>query len=239
MKRFFKSLLIILGLLGLGLAIFVLVRIRENDRKAALRQAEAEKNQVSQAEAQRLDLGGFQESDFRGLAAPVGSTPAPTPEQWRELRRALSGAGLPDLLPANAPVLSAGFGPVRYAVGPAGWRVLVDCRPAAPGCASVALAAAALSAGESDELAAGLNVLAAEGAVEYGALHGRIGTEGLDKLIQEGNTPMIYNEFCSELGCNGSVSFAIDNFLVTVEGSGDLQPWFAALARNGATGGSR
>ena len=73
----------------------------------------------------------------------------------------------------------------------------------------------------------------------YGALHGRIGTEGMDKLIKEGNSPMIYNEFCSELGCNGSVSFAIENFLVKVEGSGDLQPWFAALARNGAAGGKR
>ena len=148
MKRFFKTLLIILALLGLGLAIFVFVRIRENDRKAALRQAEAEKNQVSQAEAQQLDLGGFQESDFRGLAAPAAATPAPTPEQWRELRQALRGAGLPDLLPANAPVVSAGFGPVRYAVGPAGWRVLVDCRPEATSCEPVALAATALSARE-------------------------------------------------------------------------------------------
>ncbi|HSH13084.1 MAG TPA: hypothetical protein VLA15_05030 [Desulfurivibrionaceae bacterium] len=239
MKRFFKTLLMILGLLGLGLAIFVFVRIRENDRKAALRQAEAEKNQVSQAEAQQLDLGGFQESDFLGLAAPAAAIPAPTPEQWRELRQALRGAALPDLLPANAPVVSAGFGPVRYAVGPAGWRVVVDCRPEAVGCASVALAATALSAGESDELAANINVLAAEGTVGYGPLHGRIGTEGMDKLINEGNKPMIYSEFCSELGCNGSVSFAIDNFLVKVEGSGDLQPWFADLARRGAAGGKR
>lgn len=239
MKRFFKTMLIILALLGLGLAIFVFVRIRENDRKAALRQAEAEKVQVSQAEAQQLDLGGFQESDFRGLAAPAAATPAPTPEQWRELRQALRGAGLPELLPANAPAVSGGFGPVRYAVGPAGWRVLVDCRPEAAGCAPVALAATALSAGEVDELAASINVLAAEGTVGYGALHGRIGTEGLDKLIKEGSTPMIYNEFCSELGCNGSVTFAAGNFLVEIEGSGDLQPWFAALARSGAAGAKR
>jgi hypothetical protein len=61
----------------------------------------------------------------------------------------------------------------------------------------------------------------------------------MDKLIKEGKVSMIYNEFCSELGCNGSVSFAIDNVLVKVEGGGDLQPWFKALARSGEAGGLR
>jgi len=236
MKRFFKTILLILGLLALGLVIFVVLRIRENDRQAAIRQAEAEKIQISQSEAQQLDLGGFSESDFRLLAEPPAGTAAPSKEQWAALRLALTSSGLPDLLPPRSPVVSSGFGPLRYAVGPSGWRLLLDCRPEAPGCAPVALAAAPLSADEAAALAATINLLAQEGTVEYAALHGRKGTEGLDKLIREGNVSMIYNEFCSELGCNGSVSFPVDQVLVKVEGSGDLLPWFAALARSGGAG---
>lgn len=239
MKRLFKRLLVILGLLALGLVIFVVLRIRENDRQAAIRQAEAEKVQVSPGEAQKLDLGGFAEGDFRLLPEPPAGTAAPTQEQWRALRLALGGSGLPELLPPQAPAVSPGFGPLRYAVGPAGWRVLVECRPAAAGCEPVALAAAPLAAGDADELAASIDLLAQEGTVEYGASHGRQGTGGMDKLIREGKVPMIYNEFCSELGCNGSVSFLAGNFLVKVEGGGNLQPWFAALAKGGAAGGQR
>lgn len=240
MKRFFKILLGILGLFALGLIIFVAIRIRENDQKAAVRQAEAEKNQISQAEAQQLDLGGFQESDFRVLAEPAAGTAAPTREQWRALGQALGVApGLAPLLPLRAPVVSSGFGPIRYAVRPEGWRVLVDCRREVTACAPVALAVSTLSEAEADEFLESINTLAPEGTVGYGALHGRRGTEGLDKLIREGNNPMIYNEFCSELGCNGSVTFAVGTMMVKVEGSSDLQPWFSALARSGEAGGKR
>lgn len=240
MKRFFKIILIILGLFALGLVIFVAIRIRENDQKAALRQAEAEKNQVSQAEAQQLDLGGFLESDFRRLPEPPVGTSAPTQEQWSALVQALGVAPtLAPLLPQRAPVVSSGFGPLRYAVGPAGWRVLIDCRPEVAGCAPVALAATALTETEAIEFNASIDTLAPEGTAVYGALHGRRGSEGMDKLIKEGNVSMIYNEFCGELGCNGSVTFAVGKVLVKVEGSGDLQPWFAALARSGGEGGKR
>lgn len=231
MKRFFQILLIILGLLALGLVIFVILRIRANDQKAALRQAEAEKIQVSQAEAQQLDLGGFMESDFRRLVEPAATIAAPTREQWLALGQGLAVApGLAHLLPPRSPVVSSGFGPIRYAVRPGAWRLLLDCRPEVATCAPVALAVAALAEAEADEWQESINALAPEGMAVYGALHGRKGTEGLDKLIKEGNIPMIYNEFCSELGCNGSVSFATDQALVKVEGSGDLQPWFTALA---------
>jgi hypothetical protein len=240
MKRFFKILLIILGLFALGLAIFVGIRIRENDQKAAVRQVEAEKNQVSQTEAQQLDLGGFYESDFRLLAEPPAGTAAPTQEQWLALRQGLGVApALALLLPPRAPVVSRGFGPLRYAVRPEGWRLLVDCRREAAGCAPVALAVSALTEDDFDEFQESINTLAPEGIAVYGALHGHRGTEGIDKLIKEGNIPMIYNEFCSELGCNGSVSFAAGHVLVKVEGGGDLQPWFVALARSGGAGGKR
>jgi hypothetical protein len=237
MKRFFKIILVLGGLVFLGLVIFVTLRIRENDEKAAVRQAEAEKIQVSPAEAQQLDLGGFLESDFRLLPTPVAGTAAPTPEQWRGLRQGLTVAPtLAALLPERAPVVASGFGPLRYAVRPEGWRVLLACRPEAKGCAPVALAATALNA---EELAAwneNINTLATEGTAVYGALHGRKGTEGMDKLIKEGNVSMIYNEFCSELGCNGSVSFAAGAAMLKVEGSGDLQPWFAALVMTAGQG---
>jgi hypothetical protein len=240
MKRFFQIFLIIFGLLALGLVIFVALRIRENDQKAAVRQAEAEQVQISPSEAQQLDLGGFLESDFRQLAAPVATTNGPTPEQWRALGQGLAVApALARLLPPQAPVVSSGFGPIRYAVGPEGWRVLVDCRREATACAPVALAAAALSEAEADEFQERINTLAPEGTAVYGALHGRKGTEGMDQLITEGNVSMIYNEFCGELGCNGSVTFAVDHALIKVEGSGDLQPWFTALARSGGEGGKR
>lgn len=240
MKRFFKTLLILLGLAALGLVIFVTLRIRKNDQKAALRQAEAEKVQVSQAEAQQLDLGGFLESDFRLLAEPVAGTAAPTPEQWRALGQGLSVApALAPLLPPLAPVVSSGFGPLRYAVHPDGWRVLVDCRREATACAPVALSVAALSDDGADEWQESINTLATEGTAMYSALHGRKGTEGMDKLIKEGTVSMIYNEFCGDLGCNGSISFVTGKALVKVEGSGDLQPWFAALTKSGGAGGKR
>lgn len=240
MKRFFKILLILLGLLVLGLVIFIALRIRENDQKAALRQAEAEKTQVSQSEAQQLDLGGFQESDFRRLAEAPAGTSAPTPEQWRALGQGLAGApALAPLLPLRAPVLSSGFGPIRYAVRPDGWRVLVDCRREATACAPVALSVSTLSDDGADEWQDSINTLAAEGTAVYSALHGRKGTEGMDKLIKEGTVSMIYNEFCGELGCNGSISFVTGKAMVKVEGSGDLQPWFSALAKSGGAGGKR
>lgn len=240
MKRFFKIFLIILGLTALGLIIFVTLRIRENDQKAALRQAEAEKVQVSQAEAQQLDLGGFLERDFRPLAEPVAGTSAPTPEQWRALGQGLGVApALATRLPPLVPVVSSGFGQLRYAVRPDGWRVLIDCRRETAACAPVALSVSSLREDEAEAWQENINTLAAEGTVVYGALHSRKGTEGMDKLIKEGTVSMIYTEFCSELGCNGSVSFAIGSALVKVEGSGDLQPWFTALAKNGGAGGKR
>lgn len=240
MKRFFKIILTLFGLCALGLVIFVAIRIRENDQKAAVRQAEAEKTQISQSEAQQLDLGGFMEGDFRVLPEPPAGTGAPTPEQWRTLGQALSGVpALAPLLPPRAPVISSGFGQLRYAVRPDGWRVLVDCRREAKAVAPVALSVSALSEDEVGEWQENINTLAAEGPAVYGALHGRKGTEGMDKLIKEGNISMIYNEFCGDLGCNGSVSFMVNKALVKVEGGGDLQPWFTALARNEATGGKR
>lgn len=240
MKRFFKTLLILLGLATLGLVIFVTLRIRENDHKAAVRQTEAEKTQVSQSEAQQLDLGGFQENDFRLLAEPPAGTSAPTPEQWRALGQGLAVApALAPLLPPRAPVVSSSFGPLRYAVRPDGWRVLIDCRRATTACAPVAVSVAALSDDGADEWQESINTLATEGTAVYSALHGRKGTEGVDKLIKEGNVSMIYNEFCGELGCNGSISFVTGKALVKIEGSGDLQPWFASLAKSGGAGEKR
>lgn len=241
MKKVFKIFLLILGLLGVGLTIFVFIRIQKNDEKAAVRQSEAEKRQISQAEAQQLDLGGFQESDFRVLAEPAAAAPAPSPEQWSALRQALTAVAptLVALLPPQCPVVSPGFGQLRYAVKPESWRVFVDCRQQASpgGCEPVALAVSSPSAPEIGEWQANINTLAAEGLAVYGGLHGRRGTEGMDKLIQEANYPMIYNEFCSELGCNGSVTFMVDKVMVKVEGSGNLQPWFTALAKGAAAGG--
>ena len=246
MKGFWRKLLLVLGVLGLGLAIFVFIRIRENDEKAAVRQAEAEKRQVSQAEAQQLDLGGFNEGDFRVLAEPAAGTQAPSLEQWKALRQALSTAApaLAAVLPPMSPVVAPGFGRVRYAVKPEGWRLMVECRPAgstgaAGACEPVALAAASLTEAEVDEQQASVNVLAPEGLAVYGAVHGHRGTEGVDKLIKEGNVPMIYNEFCSELGCNGSVAFVTGKIMVKVEGSGNLQPWFTALAKSGVVVGGK
>lgn len=240
MKGFWRKLLLVLGLIGLGLAIFVFIRIRENDEKAAVRQAEAEKRQVTQAEAQQLDLGGFSEGDFRLLPEPAAAAPAPSPEQWLTLRQALLTAApaLAAMLPLQSPVVSPGFGQLRYAVKPEGWRLMVDCRASAS-CEPVALAAASLSESETAELQESINVLAPEGVVMYAALHGHRGTEGVDKLIKEANLHMIYNEFCTELGCAGSVIFMKDKVMVKVEGSGNLQPWFAALALSVGQGGKR
>ena len=246
MKGFWRKFLLVLGLIGLGLAIFVFIRIRENDEKAAVRQTEAEKRQVTQAEAQQLDLGGFSEGDFRVLAEPAATASAPTPEQWRALRQALNSAApaLAPLLPLQCPVVSPGFGRLRYAVKPEGWRLMVECRQggavgASNSCEPVVLAASSLSEAETGELQESINTLASEGVAVYGALHGRRGTEVVDKLIKEANVPMIYNEFCTELGCNGSVTFMKDKVMVKVEGSGNLQPWFAALARSTGEGGKR
>lgn len=246
MKRFFKIFLIILGLLILGLVVFVTLRIRENDRKAALRQSEAEKRQISQAEAQLFDLGGFAESDFRELPLSAGAASGPAPEQWRALRQALSvtSPALGALLPEQSPVVAPGFERIRYAVRPEGWRLLVDCRPAGGAgvngaCEPVAVAAATLSEAEIGEWQESVAALAPEGAAVYGALHGRRGTEGMDKLINEGNMPMIYNEFCTELGCNGSVNLVVDKVMFKVEGGGNLQPWYAALAQSGGAGGKK
>ncbi|NTV13541.1 MAG: hypothetical protein HGA96_06380 [Desulfobulbaceae bacterium] len=246
MKGIFRKILVLVGVISLGLAIFVFIRIRENDEKAAVRQAEAEKRQVSQAEAQQLDLGGFTEGDFQLLAEPVAATPAPTPEQWRGLRQALASAGpaLAALLPPQSPEVSPGFGRLRYAVKAGGWRVMVECRPAGAAgagssCEPVALTASSLSDLEAGELQASLTALAPEGLAVYGGLHGRRGTEGMDKLIKEANVPMIYNEFCTDLGCNGSVIFLTGKVMVKVEGSGNLQPWFTALARSAGEGGKR
>lgn len=243
MKGFLRKFLVLLGLLGLALAIFIAIRIHDNDKKAALRQAEAEKHQVSQSEAQQLDLGGFSEQEFRVLAEPAAGVAAPSPEQWRALRLALSTGPVPAaILPEQAPLPSPGFGRLRYAVNPEGWRVMVECRsplPAGTSCEPVALAASRLGVSELEAWRESIKALAPEGVAVYGALHGRRGTEGLDKLIKEGTELMMYNEFCSELGCNGSVSFAVDQVLVKIEGSGNLQPWFAALARGGSEGGKR
>jgi len=240
MKRFFKILLIILGLFALGVVIFVALRIRENDQKAAARQTEAEKTQVSLTEAQQLDLGGFNESDFRLLSAPAAGISAPTQGQWLALRQGLAVApALARLLPLRSPVVSSGFGPLRYAVHPDSWRVLIDCRPEMAACTPLVLAVSTLSEDEADEFQAGINSLASAGTAVYAALHGRRGTEGMDNLIKEGNIPMLYNEFCSELGCHGSVSFTVGQVLVRVEGGGDLQPWFRTLAQSGGAGGQR
>jgi len=246
LKGFWRKLLLVLTLIAMGLAIFITIRIRENDEKAAVRQAEAEKRQVSQTEAQQLDLGGFNEGDFRVLPAPPVASPAPSPEQWKTLRQAL-GSGAPalaPLLPPLSPVVTPGFGQLRYAVKPEGWRVLVDCRPAGSpgmtaGCEPVALTGASLSEAEAGEMQASVNALAPEGLAVYGALHGHRGTEGMDKLIKEGNVSMIYNEFCTELGCAGSVSFMLGKTLLKVEGSGNLQPWFATLAKGGVVVGGK
>lgn len=244
MKGIWRNLLLLLGFICLGLAIFVFIRIRENDEKAAVRQAEAEKRQVTQAEAQQLDLGGFSEGDFQVLVEPVGATSAPSPEQWYSMRQALSSAApsLAALLPLQCPVVSPGFGSLRYAVTPESWRLMVECRQGGVvngSCEPVTLTATILPQREIAELQESINVLAPDGLAVYAALHGRRGTEGVDKLITEANVPMIYNEFCTELGCSGSVTFLRDKVMVKVEGSGNLQPWAMALAQNNGTGGKR
>lgn len=238
-SEFFKKLLTVAGIILVMLTVFVVVRIYLNNQKEAARRQEAQKNDIPLAEAQKLDLGGASEGDFMTIREPENSGPAPSPQQWRNLLAALSkGTEMPMLLPEKIPFASAKLGNIRYATGPGSYQIFFDCRSTIPeeeinSCGAVSLSVTRLIAEDLSATQNAIKLLAREPAVEYAAIHTR-GTDGLDKPIRYGARTLVYNEFCSEIGCNGSVFSLAGNLQIRVEGSGDLEPWYKALLQKSA-----
>lgn len=235
-SSFFKKLLIIIGIILILLAIFIGIRIYLNNQKEDTRRQEAQKIEIPLEEAQKIDLGGVREGDFMLINEPVSTVAAPSPQQWQSLLKAIKkGTALPLLLPAQSPFTSIKLGSIRYAVEPGSYRLLLDCRSTIPeeeknNCGAVSISASTLSEEKRAVAQKVIDVLAQEPAVNY-AKHHLKGTEGMDKPIRSGNLTLVYNEFCSDIGCNASVSFLMYSLEVKVEGSGNLEPWFTALAQ--------
>ncbi|OGR06757.1 MAG: hypothetical protein A2511_16675 [Deltaproteobacteria bacterium RIFOXYD12_FULL_50_9] len=141
---------------------------------------------------------------------------------------------IPLLLWAQSPSTSLKLGNIRYLVEPGSYRVLLDCRSNLSeaeknNCGAVMISVSTLSEENRAVAQKVIDMLEQEQPVDYAKFYSK-GTEGMDKPIRSGNLTMAYNEFCSEVGCNGSVSFLLYSMEVKVEGTGNLEPWFSALA---------
>lgn len=232
---YLKKFLLVSGILLALLVIFIGVRIYLNNQKEVARQQEAQKIEISLEEAQKVDLGGVKEGDFMLIKEPENAVASPSPQQWRALLDAIKkGTAIPQLLPAEPPVTSLKPGNIRYAVDPGSYQILFDCRSTLTeaeknNCGTVAISVSTLSEENRAMAQKVIDLLAQVPVVDYAKLHAK-GTDGLDKPIKSGNQTLVYSEFCSEIGCNASVSFLMYSLEVKVEGSGNLEPWFTALA---------